>query len=76
MDGRGTHAEFSCDLALRPTAANGRDDRAMAGGITIPLVMVNSWKGRRFRSSMPPDRSGCCVTQVFGMLCHLPIYDE
>jgi hypothetical protein len=40
MDGGGTHAEFSSDLALRPTAANGRDEGAPAGSFTVPLVMV------------------------------------
>jgi hypothetical protein len=72
IDGGGTHTEFPCDLALRSTVANGRDDRATVGSITIPFVMVNSWEGLRFLPMYAPDRSGCSVTQVFGMLCHLP----
>jgi hypothetical protein len=42
IDGGRTHAEFSCDLALRTTTSNGRDDRAAVSGVTIPFVMVNS----------------------------------
>jgi hypothetical protein len=34
--------------------------------------MVHLSMGRRFPSSLPAKRSGCSVTQVFGMLCHLP----
>ena len=74
MDGGRAHAELPCDLALRSTAADGRDEGTPAGGITVPLVMVGSWEGRRFLPSMPPDRSGGSVTQVFGRLCHLPPY--
>src|SRR5512135_2601080 len=72
MDGVRAHAELAGDHAERSTASDGSDHGPTAGGLTVSLVMVHLSRGRRFPSSLPAERSGCSVTQVFGMLCHLP----
>ena len=41
-------------------------DRGLAGGSSVRTTLP--------LPSTPPDCSGCSVTQVFGMLCHLPVY--
>src|SRR5512142_111960 len=74
MDSVRAHAELADDLAERSTAADGSDHGPTAGGLTVSLVMVHLSRGRRFPSSLPAKRSGCSVTQAFGMLCHLPSY--
>src|SRR5512143_710692 len=72
MDGVRAHAELAGDHAERSTASDGSDHGPTAGGLTVSLVMVHLSRGRRFPSRLPAERSGCSVTQVFGMLCHLP----
>src|SRR5512135_3391184 len=73
MDGVRAHAALAGDHAERSTASDGSDHGPTAGGLTVSLVMVHLSRGRRFPSSLPAERSGCSVTQVFGMLCHLPL---
>ena len=66
------HAELAGDLAERSPSSDGSDHGATAGGLTVSLVMMHLSRGRRFSSSLSAQRSGCSVTQSFGMLCHLP----
>src|SRR5512135_2469682 len=74
IDSGGAHAEIPCDLLLRSSTANGRNQRPTAVGFPDSLLMVRPSQEVSFQASLHRARSGGCGSWPFRRLWHLAPY--